>query len=91
LCGVFFDESAATHLENGGVIAIQGGADPWTTLIDLTSIGLTATDSAATLNTGGIGKLRVSFSEPTGTGNDNLQIDASGSMERLFLNLQRWD
>lgn len=71
------DGGGTTHLVSGGLIATQSGADPLTTYsIDLSGEGLSATDSAATWNLTGTGRLRVAFFEPTATGNDNLQIDA---------------
>lgn len=71
------DLTSTTQLIGAVSIATQSGTDPISTYsIDLSSEGLSATDSAVNWTTGGTGNLRFFFYEPTGTGNDNLQIDA---------------
>lgn len=66
----------STVIQGGGAIATQSGADPIATYgFDLTT-AITATDSATDWDVSGTGELRFAFYESTGTGNDNLQIDA---------------
>lgn len=66
-----------TVLLGGVALTPQTGTDPITTYsIDLSAENLTATDTSTSWVTGGTGKLRFSFYEPTGNNNDNLQVDA---------------
>lgn len=71
------DTSNATQLVGTQNINTQSGANPITTYsIDLSGENLSATDSSRTWVQGGTGNLRFLFFDPTGTGNDNFQVDA---------------
>ena len=77
--GGYRDSAGAPQIVGGAVIATQSGADPITTYsVDMTSAGLTATDSGTNWNTSGTGRIRFLFNDgPLGTVapvSDNFQV-----------------